>query len=485
MDMNSSSNETNIPEENNEASMEIAEQSTDESKASSEYFVSNELKASNPLNSLPPDMYDKSKKSVSLSTLAVCIAFTVIITFMLTCLGVSNYKDKTFADEVSEMNEKLDKINSSVLGVEITDEARLKLYRYLLELDTMFVNYEFNEYDYELITDYLLTAYTAAVNDPYTEYYNVESFAEMLASLKGENQGIGINITYDADNNAIYVINVMPGSPAEKGGVLPGDRIVAVGVGEKAEYISEIGYSEALIKLQGVKGTKAEFTVKRGEESLEFSIERAEYVNQSVTYHIYELDSTVGIVRILNFDGLTPEQFNAAMEDLYSKGIRKIVFDVRNNPGGSLDSIVDILDTLLPEGPIIRIVNKDGITVQQIDSDKNAKYTDVKFAVLANENTASAAELFTSALMDYDRAVIVGVKTFGKGSMQSTFNLSDDRGVKMTTYHYLPPYAASYEGIGISPDVTVELADELKDKNIYLIGDKDDNQLKAAVESIK
>ena len=173
------------------------------------------------------------------------------------------------------------------------------------------------------------------------------------------------------------------------------------------------------------------------------------------------------------------------MDDLYAKGIRKVVFDVRNNPGGSLDSIVQILDLLLPEGPIIRIVNKSGTIVQQIDSDKEAKYTDVKFAVLANENTASAAELFTCSFKDYNRAVVVGVKTFGKGSMQSTMNLSDNRGIKMTTYHYLPPYSESYEGIGITPDVEVELSEELAGKNIYLIGDKDDNQLKAAVDSIK
>ena len=144
-----------------------------------------------------------------------------------------------------------------------------------------------------------------------------------------------------------------------------------------------------------------------------------------------------------------------------------------------------ILDLLLPEGPIIRIVNKSGTIVQQIDSDKEAKYTDVKFAVLANENTASAAELFTCSFKDYDRAVVVGVKTFGKGSMQSTMNLSDNRGIKMTTYHYLPPYSESYEGIGIAPDIEVELSEELAGKNIYLIGDKDDNQLKAAVDSIK
>jgi len=428
---------------------------------------------------------EKRKRGVSFATLAVVVAFTVIVTFMITCLVVSNYKDKVFADSVQAMVEKIDKVNSMVLGVEITDEERLELYQYLLELDTIFKAYEFNEYDYKALTDYLLSAYAYASGDPYAEYYNAESMAEMLASMQGESQGIGISVAYDSDKNAISVINVMPNSPADKSGMLPGDLIVAVGIGDGKEYVSELGYSAALIKLQGVKGTKAEFTVSRGSETLEFSILRDEYENQSVVSHVYELDPSVGIIRIMNFDGLTPTQFTAAMDEMYSKGIRKIVFDVRNNPGGSLDSIVRILDTLLPEGPIIRIVNKDGVTVQQIDSDKNAKYTDVKFAVLANENTASAAELFTSALMDYNRAVFAGVKTFGKGSMQSTLNLTGDRGVKLTTYHYLPPYSEGYDGEGITPDVEVRMAEEFADKNIYLIGDKDDNQLKAAAESIK
>lgn len=421
---------------------------------------------------------ERSPKRVTITTLIACMAFAVVITFMLTALGVSNYKDKLFAESVGSMG-------SSVLGVEIKDEKRLEMYKYLLELDNMFVNYEFDEYDYEVITDYILKAYTSAVGDPYSAYYNEEDFAEMLASLKGESQGIGISITYDADNDAIYVINVTPGSPAEVGGVLPGDLIVAVGNGDAAEYVSKIGYSEALVRLQGEKGSIAQFIVKRNGEEIPFSIVRSEFTNQSVTWHLYELDPSVGVIRITGFDALTPSQFTSAMDELYAKGIRKVVFDVRNNPGGSLDSIVKILDTLLPEGPIIRVVNKNGTVVQQIDSDKEAKYTDVKFAVLANGNTASAAELFTSALMDYDRAVIVGTKTYGKGSMQSTLQLSDNRGLKLTTYHYLPPYSESYNGIGIIPDIEAELSEKFKDKNIYLIGDKNDDQLKAAVDSIK
>ncbi len=427
----------------------------------------------------------KSKLSFSLSVLVTVMIFTMLITFLITALWVSNYKDARFEASVEEINQLLDEFNSTVLGVRIDDEARLKLYRYLLELDTMFQTYEFNDYDYEAVMDHLLHAYAAAVGDPYAEYYNKQEFADMMASMQGENQGVGISITYDSNSNAIIVLNVMPNSPAIKAGVLPGDLIVAVGIADNKEYVADLGYTAAVLKLQGVKGTMAEFTVLRGDEYIEFSIERDEYENQSVLWHVYSEDSTVAVVSILNFDALTPSQFEEAMEELYAKGIRKVVFDVRNNPGGNLNAIVDVLDMILAEGPIIRIVDKTGNTVQQIDSGSSAKYTDVKFAVLANENTASAAELFTSALMDHERAVSVGVTTYGKGSMQSSMQLTDNRGVKITTYHYLPPYSDSYEGIGIVPDIVEELSDELKNKNIFLIDDKDDNQLRAAVDAIK
>ncbi len=444
-----------------------------------------------------PTEKKEPKKVFTFLTTAVISLVAVVLTFMITYISVTNSMLAFRRDELAKYNDEINyykeqlellkdknNINNMVLGKLVTDEQRKKLFEQLYELDETFRKYEFNQMDYEAITDYVLTAYAASIGDLYAEYYNEENFAAMLSSMQGQNQGIGVNVAYDAVHEAIGVINVMPNSPALNAGVKPGDSIIAVGKGDQKELVSEIGYTAAMIKMQGAKGTYAEFTVLRDGKEIDFSILRDEYVNQSVVWHVYTADSSVAVLRIFNFDGKTAEQFKNAMTDIERAGIKKVIFDVRANPGGTLNSIVEILDYLLPGGPIVRIVDKTGKVVESQSSANSASHKGMKFVVIANENTASAAELFTSALMDYERATFVGTKTFGKGSMQSTLTLSGDRGVKMTTYHYLPPYSPSYDGIGIVPDVNVPLDDAIKDKNIFLLTDEEDNQLREAVAVI-
>ena len=198
--------------------------------------------------------------------------------------------------------------------------------------------------------------------------------------------------------------------------------------------------------------------------------------------HVYDLDSSVGIIKISEFDGNTPTQFVAAVEDLQSKGCEKLVIDLRYNPGGELSSIVTTLDYILPEGPIVRIFDADGNEVKTYYSE--ATELDMPMAVLVNGSTASAAELFTSAVRDYNKAVIVGTTTYGKGCMQTTIPLSDNSAVSVTYRMYNPPFSDNYHGVGIVPDVEVELDESLTGKNIYKITDEEDNQLAAAVKSL-
>lgn len=462
-------NENNIPENLNEESADTAD------KQELSAVLEESRKESTP------------KKRFTVLQTVLISAICVVLTFMLTALTVINAMNSYFNKAFDVMNDRLEEYEKEsedmILGQVVSDEQRQRLFSLLLELDSAFQQYEFNEMDYNAITDYVLEAYAAAVGDKHAEYYTKEEFEQMMASMQGQNQGVGINIVYDPETQLITVINVMPDSPALKAGILPGDKIYAVGVGESKKLVAELGYTAAVIELQGVKGTLAQFTVLRDGKEIEFSIMREEYVNQSVMWHEYAPDKSVAVVKILNFDALTPTQFKSAMEEVKAKGIKKVVFDVRSNPGGNLNAIVEVLDLLLPEGPIIRIVDKNGTTVQQIDSGGSCEYTDMQFAVLANENTASAAELFTSALMDYKRATVVGTVTYGKGSMQSTMSLSEGTGVKITTYHYLPPYSDSYEGIGIVPNIAVELDESLKNKNLFLVSDEEDNQLGAAVKT--
>lgn len=183
------------------------------------------------------------------------------------------------------------------------------------------------------------------------------------------------------------------------------------------------------------------------------------------------------------FDKGTAEQFKTAVKGLLDGGCDKLVFDMRYNPGGELGAIVDVLDFLLPEGPILRVYDSDGQQVKEYTSDESS--VDCPMAVIVNSGTASAAELFTAALRDYGKAQIVGETTYGKGCMQTTVPLSDGGALEVTYRMFKPPYSESYHGMGIVPDVEVEPDSAIANKNIYKISDAEDNQLAAAVATLK
>ena len=231
------------------------------------------------------------------------------------------------------------------------------------------------------------------------------------------------------------------------------------------------------VKLGGRK-----YTLPVNPEEIEVKLTRAPITAVSVYSHVYEADKSVGIIKISGFDSQTPSQFIDALEELVRQGCDKFVFDLRYNPGGELNSIVTTLDYLVPEGPIIRIFDSEDNEVERMNSDKNE--FNYPMAVLVNGSTASAAELFTSTLRDYDKAVIVGTTTYGKGCMQTLLPLSDGDAFTVTYRMYKPPFSESYHGIGIVPDIEVEMDEALKDKNSFKITDKEDNQLHEAVKAL-
>nr|MBQ4317573.1 hypothetical protein [Clostridia bacterium] len=264
-------------------------------------------------------------------------------------------------------------------------------------------------------------------------------------------------------------------------GLLPGDLIVAA----NGTPISELGYYGAIAEIKGKAGTEAHITIARKNgadyKQIDYSIERAVVTEQTVSYHMYEggnSEMKLGIVMIQSFDLITPEQFFAAMDDLLAQGAEGFIFDLRYNPGGDLTSITEILDYLLPEGPIIRIHYKSG---EEEVMNSDADYLNMPIAVLTNGSTASAAELFSAAIKDYELGTLVGTTTYGKGTMQATLPLEDNSAVVVSVAKYNPPFSDNYDGIGIAPDVEVELDEELKTINRFKIADADDNQLQAAI----
>ncbi len=391
------------------------------------------------------------QKKISLGMAILLILLAVLVTFQI-----------TFVSLYSRYSNALDNFESSVTK-----------FQKLSDVDAYYREYYIGEIDEKELTDDILRGYIAGTGDKYAYYLSAEEYAENMSDNNAEYEGIGVRVMWS--ENTIEVINVMPDSPALEAGILPGDYIVAV----EGDYVSEIGYNEAVDRMLGKAGTEVKFTVARGGELLDFSVVRGKIKEISVISRILEEDPTVGIVQILEFDLGTPEQFKAACDELQKNGATRFVFDVRNNPGGSLDAICDILDYLLPEGPIVHIVYKSG-EKETISSDKESVKLDC--CVLINENTASAGELFSSALQDYGYAELVGTVTYGKGTMQNVLPLSDGSGFGISTALYYPPYSDNYEGVGVQPDYPCEIAEEFSNISIYKLTFEQDAQLKKAIE---
>lgn len=439
-------------------------------------------------------MYDGKVKLIMRKKISVgaCIASVLlcsVITFQATYIGLYNrFEDKYFDKVISTVNTVRANSGMSVTTNDETmaasSEFLQKAVAKISEVDSIFRNYYIDELDDDALIDGMLAGYIAGTGDRYGAYYNAEAFESFVSDLEGEVAGIGVTVIYNADYKCIEVISVVDNSPALEAGVQPGDLIVYVG--ENKEAVSEIGYNPAINQLRGVVGSHAVFTVYRGDdfsEVIDFDIERRIVDAQSVLYHVYALDDSIGVIKISEFDGNTPVQFVAAVEDLQSKGCEKLIIDLRYNPGGELSSIVTTLDYILPEGPIVRIFDADGNEVKAYYSE--ATELDIPLAVLVNGSTASAAELFTSAVRDYEKAIIVGTTTYGKGCMQTTIPLSDNGGAVSVTYRmYNPPFSDNYHGVGIIPDVEIELDESLVGKNVYKVTDEEDNQLTAAANAL-
>ncbi|MBR4881211.1 MAG: PDZ domain-containing protein, partial [Clostridia bacterium] len=321
-------------------------------------------------------------------------------------------------------------------------------------------------------------------------YMNEETYSAYTEAAVGNMVGIGIHVIYDTVNGYIEIVNIIENSPASESDLQIGDLIYEV----EGQSVPEVGYEYAVDLMLGEEGTNANFSVYRStadgkeNQSIHFSVTRKKIITQDVFSHIYEGDSSIGIIRIDSFNGKAAEQFFATIEAFTSQGVDKLIVDVRNNPGGDLNVICNVLDFLLPYGPIIRVMNRDGSEEAAIYSDE--EYFEIPIAVLTNGNTASAAELFSAALKDYadkgllHNVTLVGTTTFGKGSMQSILNLKDGTGLKLSTGMYAPPFSDNYDGVGITPDVVVELDESLRGVSIYKIKDEDDNQLMAAVKAL-
>lgn len=417
----------------------------------------------------------KTEKKISVKVFALVLAVAILVSALAAVMATSMYLHRAYQEQLN-----------SYISVLANDS-----YYTLDEVRRLFATYyigDISQLTEEEITDALIRMYIAQTGDMYAQYWNEEELEEYDKSMQGQETGIGVIVNYNIEESAIGILYVHEKSPAEKAGCLVGDIIVAV----EGERISDIGYEAAVNKIKGDVGTDVNFTVLRNGEEIVLTATREEFTSVSVVSKMLS-DNKTAYIRILQFDGTTVEQFAKAYLALEASGAESFVFDVRGNPGGALVSVMGVLSFLLGNDvPLIEISdNSGGIIIQNsnraaycTDAYSKSKTTvhDKKTVVLANENTASAGELFTAVMsLHY---TIVGVKTFGKGVMQRTYPLPNGGAVKLTFAKYTAPGVENYDGVGIIPHITQELSDDVKGQNLFTLAEEKDDQLQAALKAL-
>ncbi len=344
------------------------------------------------------------------------------------------------------------------------------------------------------VTDLLCESYLAAAGDKYAYYMNPEAYAEYTSDMTGNYVGIGVQVTNDAVARIITVTAVFPDTPAYEAGVLAGDVIEAVG----DTPASTISFAELVNRIRGEENTEVTVTFARGGETYTRTMTRRTVVQVTASASVLPGSPKIGLIQITEFDETTAPQFKAALDGLFDEGIDGLIFDLRNNPGGLLSSILTVLDYLVPNGtPLANYEYYDGSVEYDVANcasyDKSAVDrklpSDLPIAVLCNEHTASAGELFTCAMQDYAReglldVKIVGTVTYGKGTMQTQVRLGSGCATTISFAHYNPPYSPNYEGKGITPDLVVELSEEAQNKSVWALTDEEDVQMSAAIDSV-
>lgn len=316
-----------------------------------------------------------------------------------------------------------------------------------------------------------------SLDDSYAAYYTAEEYDEYLSTVNGSYTGLGLLIG-QPDENGAPVLDVYDDTPASAGGVLPGDYVVAV----DGKSVSGLLLDEIASLISRQAGESVTLTLLRDGNSFDVSLTSAAISIKRVEHYLY--NERTGYIKISMFSGNCVEEFNEAVEDLTDRGMKSLVIDLRDNPGGSLSSVVSIADAILGECDIVSVRGRFEADGEIYSS--NRKSISVPIAIIVNANSASASEILAAAVQDNGAGVIVGTTTYGKGIVQTTYPLSTNGGwVKFTTDGYYTPSGKSIHGTGVVPDIEVELPEGMESTPIGDLPQEDDSQLWAALDYVR
>lgn len=377
-------------------------------------------------------------KKISLGLALSLIAIASAVTFILT----SFFSLQSFNKKVVDVNEKAKKYNSLQL------------------LDTYVRDNYFGKIDETELNDGILKGYVAGLDDKYSRYLSVDEYIDEQNENAGELIGLGLTLSED-ESGYIRIDSIIADSPAIESGIQNCDIIISV----DGVDVIETGFNEAVEAMNGSEGTSITLTVRRNGVDTDYTFTRRSIELVTVTGEL--IDGSIGYIKIDGFKQNTPDQFINTLQHLTSNGAKALIFDLRDNPGGLVESVEECLDPLLPEGVIAIAEYKDGHSETIVYSDSSE--LDMPMTVIVNKNTASAAELFAASLRDFEKAELVGEKTYGKGVMQITTEMENGGAVVLTVAEYRTTVSECYDKIGLNPDYTVvdDNADDDYDVQYY------------------
>lgn len=330
------------------------------------------------------------------------------------------------------------------------------------------------EADGEAMEDAAAAAMVKATGDRWSYYIPASQYEAHKEQSENAYVGIGITIQQAEDGSGFLIVMVNQNGPAQEAGVQVNDLLIAV----EDQDVREMTADQVRELIRGEAGTKVSLTVMRQGEHQTLAVERRRIESAVATGQM--LTDGIGLVKISNFDERCASESIAVIQKLQQEGAKKIIFDVRNNPGGYAEELVKLLDYLLPEGDLFRSVSYDG--TEKVDT-SDADCLDMPMAVLINGSSYSAAEFFAAALQEYQAATIVGEPTVGKGVYQTTISLGDGSAVALSTGKYFTPKGNSLTDVGVTPDVRVDVDEETAEKIYYgTLGYADDLQIQAAIQ---
>lgn len=326
--------------------------------------------------------------------------------------------------------------------------------------------------DMDDLQEGLYRGYIDGLGDKYSVYYDEDETKALMQSTSGEFGGIGALFSQDKDTKVITFLKVYEGSGAEEAGFKVDDILYKV----DGKDISGEDLSEVVSKIRGDEGTTVELTVLRGDDGEEYTATVTRKIVQTDTVYHEMKEGKIGYIQVTEFDDVTTDQYKEALEDLENQGMKGLVVDLRNNPGGNVDTVTDMLDLMLPEGTTLSIKDKQG-KESVYESDDEHQFTK-PLVVLVNENSASASEIFSGAIQTFGTGEVVGTTTYGKGVVQQIFDLKDGTSVKLTIAEYLIAGQFGINGKGVTPDVEVQYEKDAQNSDR-------DNQLEKALEEVK